>query len=267
MVKLNSSTQDLIEKEAIAFYKPFPLTKMTIKDLVKYVIQQVTPSDIAMMLIAMAAVTAIGMLTPKINMLLFGDVLNSGSMQALIGITVFMICVSISTLMFQAVQGLINSRIGTKLNLSVEAATMMRILSLPADFFKDYSAGELSNRSQYINGLCDQIFSMFLSTGLTSLFSLIYVAQIFIYAPALVAPALIITLLTLVVTTVQVLSQMDINKQRMLMASKESGMSYQLISGIQKIRLTGAERRAFARWGRASTGTRRSIWPVSPAGS
>lgn len=250
MVKLNSSTQDLIEKEAIAFYKPFPLTKMSIKDLVKYVIQQVTPSDIAMMLIAMAAVTAIGMLTPKINMLLFGDVLNSGSLQALIGITVFMICVSISTLMFQAVQGLINSRIGTKLNLSVEAATMMRILSLPADFFKDYSAGELSNRSQYINGLCDQIFSMFLSTGLTSLFSLIYVAQIFIYAPALVAPALIITLLTLAVTTVQVLSQMDINKQRMLMASKESGMSYQLISGIQKIRLSGAERRAFARWGK-----------------
>ena len=30
---------------------------------------------------------------------------------------------------------------------------------------------------------------------------------------------------------------------------KESGMSYALISGVQKIKLSGAEKRAFARWG------------------
>ena len=34
----------------------------------------------------------------------------------------------------------------------------------------------------------------------------------------------------------------------MKLASKESGMSYALISGIQKIKLSGAEKRAFARW-------------------
>ena len=151
--------------------------------------------------------------------------------------------------MFQAVQGLINSRIGTKLNLSVEAATMMRVLSLPADFFKNYSAGELSNRTQHINGLCSQIISMFLSTGLTSLFSLLYISQIFIYAPSLVVPSLLVTLLTLLVTLIQVVVRMRINRQLMLIASRESGMSYQLISGIQKIRLSGAERRAFAKWG------------------
>ena len=34
----------------------------------------------------------------------------------------------------------------------------------------------------------------------------------------------------------------------MKLASKESGMSYALISGIQRIKLSGAEKRAFARW-------------------
>ncbi len=63
------------------------------------------------------------------------------------------------------------------------------------------------------------------------------------------APALLVTALTLLVTTIQVLAQMKITRQRMMLASKESGMSYQLISGIQKIRLSGAERRAFAKWG------------------
>ena len=249
MVRLNRQTQDRIEKEAVAFYKPFPLTKMNIGSLAKYIIQQIAPADIALLLLSMLAVTAVGMLTPRLNHLLFSDVLASGSGSALLGIAIFMICAGISGLLFGSVQSLLTARIGTRLNLSVEAATMMRVLSLPADFFKDYSAGELSNRSQYINGLCNQMVSMALSTGLTSLFSLLYISQIFIYAPSLVAPALLVTALTLLVTTIQVLAQMKITRQRMELSSKESGMSYQLISGIQKIRLSGAEHRAFAKWG------------------
>lgn len=249
MVFLNKSTEGMIEKEAIAFYKPFPLAKMNVGSLVKYILQQIAPADIALLVVSMLAVTGIGMLTPRLNNLLFSDVLASGSVRALLGIAIFMICVGISSLLLSSVQSLLTTRIGTKLNLSIEAATMMRILSLPADFFKDYSAGELSNRSQHINGLCNQIVSMALSTGLTSLFSLIYISQIFLYAPSLVAPAMLVTLLTLLITVVQIFVRVRVTRQRMMLASKESGMSYQLISGIQKIRLSGAERRAFARWG------------------
>ena len=249
MVLLNRKTQDMIEKEAIAFYKPFPLKKMNVGSLIGYIIQQIAPADIALLVLSMLAVTGLGMLTPRLNNLLFSDVLASGSGQALLGMAIFMISVGISGLLFSSVEALLSTRIGSKLSLSVEAATMMRILSLPADFFKDYSAGELSNRSQYINGLCNQMVSMALSTGLTSLFSLLYISQIFVYAPSLVAPALLITLLTLLVTMGEVVARIRITRQRMLIASKESGMSYQLISGIQKIRLSGAERRAFAKWG------------------
>ena len=250
MVLLNKSTQGMIEKEAIAFYKPFPLDKMNIGDLIRYIIRQIAPADIVMLLLAMLAVTGIGMLTPWLNNLLFSDVLNSGSAQALLGIAIFMVCAGISGILFGSVQSLITARIGTKLDLSVEAATMMRVLSLPADFFKKYSAGELSNRAQYIGGLCNQMVSMALSTGLTGLFSLLYISQIFLYAPSLVTPSLLVTLLTLLVSIAQVMLRMKITRQQMLIASKENGMSYQLISGIQKIRLSGAERRAFAKWGR-----------------
>ena len=249
-VRLNRKTAALIEPEAVAFYKPFPLTKMSMGSLMKYIIQQIAPADVALLVIAMLAVTGIGMLTPWLNKLLFSDVLASGSAAVLLGAAIFLICVTVSSLLLGSIQALLTARIGTKLNLSVEAATMMRILSLPADFFKAFSAGELSNRAQYINGLCNQMVSMALSTGLTSLFSLIYIAQIFVYAPALVTPALLVTVLTLLVTVVQTLAQMKITRQQMELAGKESGMSYQLISGIQKIRLSGAEKRAFARWGK-----------------
>ncbi len=249
-IRLNRKTQSLIEKEAVAFYKPFPLSKMSAGSLLKYIVQQIAPADLALLALAMLAVTAVGLLTPWLTNQLFSNVLASGSSRALIGTGIFLMCATVGTLIFEGVKTLLTARIGIKLNLSVEAATMMRILVLPADFFKSYSAGELSNRAQYINGLCSQLASITLSTGLTSLFSLVYVAQIFLYAPSLVVPALLITVLTLAVTCLQVLAQIKISRREMEIASKESGMSYQLISGIQKIRLSGAEKRAFARWGR-----------------
>lgn len=69
------------------------------------------------------------------------------------------------------------------------------------------------------------------------------------YAPALVIPSLIITLATVVFTVVSAFVQMKVSKKEMELSSKESGMSYALISGVQKIKLSGAEMRAFARWG------------------
>ena len=144
---------------------------------------------------------------------------------------------------------MLTARIETKLNLSVEAATMMRVMSLPADFFKQYSAGELSSRAAQVGPLCRMLVSTVLSTGLTSLFSLIYISQIFAYAPTLVAPALTILLVTVVFSVASSLAQMKISTEQMTLSGRESGMTYALITGIQKIKLAGAEKRAFARWG------------------
>ena len=62
-------------------------------------------------------------------------------------------------------------------------------------------------------------------------------------------PALVITLVTVLFSVVMSLVRMKQNAELMELSSKESGMTYSLITGIQKIRLAGAEKRAFARWG------------------
>ena len=248
-VFLNKKTEKLIDKEAIAFYKPFPSTKIGIPGLLRYIVENLRPADIALVVIGTIAVTLIGLLTPKLNEMLFSDVIASGSIKALVAIAVFIVCVSLSSLMLGTVKDLLMTRLTTRLSLSVEAATMMRILSLPANFFKNYSSGELANRSQYINELVTQLLNMILTTGLTSVFSLVYITQIFAYAPSLVAPALIVIIGTVVIAAVSAVLQIRVSMKQMELASKESGMSYALISGIQKIKLSGAEKRSFARWG------------------
>ena len=248
-VRITNKNEDLFEEEAIAFYKPLPLTRITLVGLLKYVIENISGADLILFGLAAFAVTLVGLLTPKLNELLFSDVVLSGSGQVLMAIFVFMICASVSGLLFTVIRELLMARIVTKLDLNVEAAGMMRILSLPTDFFKQYSSGDLSRRVQYLGMLCDQIISVVMTTGLTSIFSLLYVAQIVKYAPALVVPAMFVILATLLVSVSATAMQMQISREQMKLSSKEQGMSYALISVIQKIRLSGAEKRAFANWG------------------
>ncbi len=248
-VKINGKNQELFEEEAIAFYKPLPLKEIGISDLMRYILGTLSPADFVMTGASALAVTLIGMLSPKLNNLLFSRVIEDGSTQILLAITVFMICVTLSSLLINGVKSLIIARINTKMSISVQAAVMSRLMSLPAGFFKNYSSGELSARVQCSNSLCEMLVSVALTTGLTSVFSLVYISQIFVYAPALVIPSLIITLATVVFTVVSAFVQMKVSKKEMELSSKESGMSYALISGVQKIKLSGAEMRAFARWG------------------
>lgn len=247
--KINRKNQHLFEEEAIAFYKPFPLKKLNLGSLAAYIVRTLSVSDFVMIALATLALSLIGMISPMISKLLFGKVLQSESMRLLASITFFSICVSISTLLITAVKNMITMRIETKLNISVDAATMMRVMSLPADFFKQYSSGELSSRVSQVNVLCKMLASTVLTTGLSSVFSLIYISQIFVYAPTLVVPALIIILVTVVFSLVSSFVQMKLSERRMELAGKENGMTYALFTGIQKIKLAGAEKRTFARWG------------------
>lgn len=248
-VRLNKRTAALIEDEALCFYKPFPLRKLGIGDLARYIFQSLSVADYVLTGLASLGVSLVGLLTPRLNSVIFAQIIPHGNVQSVIAMAVFLIAVTICTLLITSVKTLLMARISTKLDISVESATMLRVLSLPASFFKRYGAGDLSSRTAYVNQLCELLVSTVLSTGLSSLFSLIYITQINAFAPALTLPALVIVLSTVAVSIAASMLQMRVSRKQMELAAKESGMSYALISGVQKIKLSGAEKRAFARWG------------------
>ena len=249
-VKVDQKTAALIDREAIAFYKPFPLKKMGVRDLLRFITENVSESDLAPFLLAALAATLAGLLTPRLNALLFSTVLLSESTGLLGAVAAALGCASVSALLFGVIRSISIERVIRRLSVLVEAAAMMRVLSLPAAFFKEYSSGELSNRVQYVTLLVEKLVGAVLSAGTVALFSLLYVTQIFVYTPALVMPALCVLGATTAVSVLSALVQTGVTHQRMELAGKERGMSYALISGVQKIKLSGAEKRAFARWGR-----------------
>ncbi len=240
----------LFDREALCFYRPLPLKKIGLPSLLRFMVQGITAADIVCFLLAAGAAALLGMLMPKLNGIVFSQVVVQGTLTTVLAMTVFLVSVSVSSLLMNGVKTLLLARVQTKMEVSVQAASMMRLLSLPASFFKGYSAGDLASRAGQVQGLCNMLLTTLFGTGITALFSLVYVFQIFAYAPSLVGPAVTIVGTTFLFSVLSAHVQMRVSKMRLQLEAKENGMGYALICGIQKIRLSGAEKRAFARWAR-----------------
>ena len=250
-VNLNRSTAAQFAEDAICFYRPLPLKKLGIPDLIVYLKECLNSGDVLALVGLTLLATLVSMMLTNINRLLTSFVLDSGSSALLLGTAVFMVSTIVSSQLISTVRELMLSRIEIKTSLSVEAAMMMRVMNLPANFFRQYASGELSSRFGAVNQLCDILIGNVFSTGLSSIISLLYIVQIFHYAPALVIPALAVILASLIFSIVSAVTRIKINKTIMEKSAKESGLSFALISGVQKIKLAGAEKRAFARWAKA----------------
>ncbi len=256
-VRINEKNADLLADEAICFYKPFPIRKIGIRDLLEYMFRTLDRADYLMIIFASLAVSLLGLMTPYANQLIFGQAIYDGRITVLLPIAGLLIGTAVSSALITITKSMIMSRIETKMNLSVQSAAMMRVLSMPAPFFKEYSSGELASRVSYIEGLGTMLINAVLDTGLTSLFAFVYIIQIAHYTPSLTVPALCVILITVLFTVVSSLLQMNLTKRKMKLSSKLDGMVFNLITGIQKIKLSGAERRAFAKWAKQYEGVAR----------
>ena len=247
-IRLNRKTAEQFDNEAICFYRPLPQKQLSIPDLILYMKNCISISDIMLIAGSTFVLSAVGLLMPRITRMLTGPILSSGRQDVLLGVAISMICIALSTQFISSIKTLLMNRLNIKTSVGVQASMMMRLMSLPANFFRKYSPGELKSRSTSVNNLCSLLLSMVLNTGLTSLTSLIYVGQIFNFTPTLVIPSIIIVAVTVVFSIVSTLMQIRINRKMMEHAAKESGLSYGLITGVQKIRLSGSEKRVFAKW-------------------
>ncbi|MBR4459518.1 MAG: NHLP bacteriocin export ABC transporter permease/ATPase subunit [Clostridia bacterium] len=249
-VRVSRRNAGLFAREALCFYRPLPMRKLGVRDLLLHMKNSISHGDLLLIILATLTVTVIGMVEPAVYNVATGSVLRSRSANLLLGIAAFLIGSAVAAELVGMVRSLLFERISTKTSMGVEASVMMRLLSLPVSFFRKFSSGELSSRADAVGSLCGMLLNSILSVGLESLLSLIYVSQIFAFAPGLVWPALLIVLATVTLSISVSLVQIGVSRKKMKLEAEENGMSYAVMGAIQKIRLSGSEKRVFARWGR-----------------
>ncbi len=237
------------EAEAICFYKPLPLRALTKKDLLLYTLGSFSARDLFGFAFAAFAVTALGALAPFLYERLLYWIDQSGDFSYFRSTAVFLLAVIISGALFGVIRNLLLGRIKMKMGLYTESALMMRLISLPAEFFRDFGAGDLASRIQYIELFTAELSETAFSLAFPALFSLVYAGMMMRYEPAMIPILLWMLALMLLLSLLTVWVRYRIGVKRYELSAKKDAMSYALLGGVQKIKLSGAESRAFARWG------------------
>ncbi len=248
-VRVTRKTARLFSSEALCFYRPLPMKKLGVPDLLLYMKNSISRGDLILIVLATLAVTLVGKIEPHVYSILTGQVLQERRTNLMGGVITFLLCSAFASQMLGMVRTLLMSRITTKTSQAVEASVMIRILSLPVSFFRKYASGDLASRANCVNSLCGMILNNIFSVGLMSLMSLLYITDIFHFAPALVWPSIIIIVSTVVLNLAAALLRVGISRKTMKLSAQDSGMRFAVLNGMQKIRLSGSEKRIFSRWG------------------
>ena len=247
-LKVTAEVASHILPDAVFFYRPLPARAIKVTDLMKFIASVFDRTDYLLVLAASVAVTLIGLFPAWANNLAFGTVVPSGQAGLIAPIAILLVGVAISTSLINIFRNLVMSRVSTKLDITTEAATFARLMSLPPSFFKQYSSGDLASRVANVRALVQTVVSIALGSFLSSLLSLVYVGQIGAYTPALAIPAFLIVVAQAALTAVVTLITRRYEHEAMEASAKLSGTVTALLNGIQKIKLAGAEERAFATW-------------------
>ena len=247
-IRISKKNAGEFNTSAFCFYKPFPNKPIKIIDLIKFMISNISSLDFTILILIYLIMQLFGMATPYITNIIYNSLIPSESISLFNTISCTLLGITIGRLSTGIIQNCVKSRLKGKLNLAVHSATMMRLFSLPANFFRKYSAGELSNRIDYISVFCSVVSETFLSTILTSLFSLAYIFQMVSMAPSLVPVSLLIIFLSLCFSIIITLITQSINNKKMELSPKLQSLVFNIFSGIQKIKIAGAETRAFSIW-------------------
>ena len=247
-VRIRADLINKLELEAYSFYMPLPNKKVTLKEYLGFILHSVRPIDVILVIIFSLVASGVGLLVPWLTRILTGKVVMDKNMTQFIAISLYVVGVAVGLLIIQAIQSYVNQRIFLKMNRNVTAATFNKMLHLPPSFFKKYNTGELTMRFTSVSSLAQTLVNGAFTTMVSLVTAISYVVQMGTFAPSLILPVIIILIVNTSFTVFMALYQKKVTEKQFEASSKESGVTYGTINGIQKIRLAGAEKRVFAKW-------------------
>ncbi|MBE9012588.1 NHLP bacteriocin export ABC transporter permease/ATPase subunit [Pseudanabaenaceae cyanobacterium LEGE 13415] len=248
-VVVNNRNAPNLASTAYTFYRPLPDKVLKTIDLLKFALQG-HYHELIVVLFAGIATTLLGMVTPQATAVLIDHAIPDADRSLLVQIAFGLLATTFGGTLFQLAQGSAIMRVETFADSSTQSAVWDRLLNLKASFFRQYSIGDLNSRVSAVSQIRQKLSSTVLRSIFTSLFSLLNLGLLFYYNASL---ALLATLVALVNITVTIVSGvMTLRKVRPLLELQGQlfGVMVQLINGVTKLRVAGAESRAFAYWGK-----------------
>lgn len=234
---------------AFALYRPFSAGPQGVRELLRFGAHG-CGRDLATVACAAAAVSLLGLLTPLATGILFDSVIPGAERGQLLQLAAILVVCALATAAFTVVRGVGVLRLETRVGTAVQAALWDRLLALPLPFFRDYSAGDLAVRAMGVEEIRRTLSGTVVNALLGGLFSLANLLLLFHYDLALGALGAGLVAVALAASLGAAWLQLKLTRETLALRARASGMVLQLLQGIAKLKVVGAEVRAFGVWAR-----------------
>lgn len=243
---LDDTREARLAREAYVLYEPLP-DPLTIRALLGFVLRD-HARDLRFMLFAAVMASLMAMVVPHATALLIDHVIPEASRSGMIQLGAALLLAGVGQVIFTCAQTMLQLRISVRGDSRLQPAVFDRLLKLKTSFLRAYSSGDLQTRVLSIGAIREILSGSTLQTLLSALMSLLVLVLMVIYSWKLALVGVAVGLATLVVTSCA--SWMIFVRSRALHERRGHtyGLVVQLIHGISKLRVAGAEGRAFATW-------------------
>ncbi|MGV2290479.1 NHLP bacteriocin export ABC transporter permease/ATPase subunit [Trinickia sp. YCB016] len=249
VTQLDAISAAELEQNAWMFFRTFPARAIGMLDLLRFGLAGTRKDGLTVIACGLLG-GMLALFTPMATGVLVDHVIPDARSGELVQLVLLLVTATLGVAAFELLRAWSLLRIEGRLGVAAEAAIMERLISLPAPFFRNYAAGDLAQRALSINSILHLMTHATQSAVLSWMFGLFSFVYMFLlnWQLGLVATALVA--LILLVTVGFNLWRLRIERRMFTLQGAVASRVLQILNGIGKLRIGGAENRAFVLWAR-----------------
>lgn len=244
---VGSSEAATLAPTAHVLYRAFGPHPVGVGELLRFGLRG-AGGDVGLLLGAGIAAGLLGLLVPIVTGIILDDMIPQAERSQLGQVTILLVVAAVAVACFGFVQSLSLLRVRGRMDAVTQSAVWDRLLRLPMSFFRDYTSGDLAMRAMGINAISATLSMVSLQSVFSGVFSLFSLGLLLWYDWKLALIGVVLVALAAVVSTFLYWLQLRWQRPLYTAVGRIAGEILQLITGVGKLRVAGATRRAFAAW-------------------
>lgn len=233
--------------EAAMFYPPLPSRSLGFTDLLQFALRYARGSGLRIAL-AVVVIGLLSLVTPFVTNLLISSIIPRSELDQLAFCALALGMTALAIAGVQVMQSLVMLRMEATIDWRLQAAMIDRLLRLPTAIFREFTAGELVDRALGIDAARRALTGHALRGMIAGLFCIFSLGLMVYYSPKLALLAMALTFVRAAAIIGTNLLRLHFETKHFNQQGKVSGFVLQLLTGVGKLRVSGATGRALGIW-------------------
>ena len=236
-----------IAPEAVMFYPSLASRSLKFRDLLQFSLRY-THGNISRIAVTVALIGLLSLVTPFVTNILISSIIPRSELDQLVFCAMALALTAVSIASIQMMQGFVMLRLEATIDWRLQSAMIDRLLRLPTSIFREFTAGDLVDRSMGIDAARRALTGRALRGMIAGLFCFFSLGLMIYYDFKLALIAIALTAVRAIAIISTNLVRLRFEGKHFNQQGKVSGFVLQLLTGVGKLRVSAATERALGIW-------------------